>query len=185
MLMLNSSLYDVPVMSLQSGGQLGATLEPVLDPRKMQIVALYVGGPRIHESSVLHISDIREIGPLGIIVNSTDDIMAADDGLIRLQEVIDLKFSLIGKTVIDDTKKKLGKVTEYSVDSESFYIQKIHVGQSVMKNLTNTSLIISRNQIVQITDTSIIVSSASVPSTTGLVQLMNPFRKSASSVSPE
>lgn len=185
MLMLNNSLIDVPVMSLQSGGQLGATLSPILDPRKLQIYGFYVGGPRIHETSVLHVSDIREVGPLGIIVNSADDIMVADDGLVRLQEVVDLKFELIGKTVIDDTKKKLGKVTEYSIDTEGFFVQKLHVGQSLMKNLTNSSLVIGRSQIKQITDTSIIVSSASIPETTGLAQLINPFRKSPGSIAAD
>lgn len=178
MLMLNKSLRDVPVMSLQSGGQLGSTLEPILDPRKLQIHAFYVGGPRIHEESVLHASDIREIGPLGIIVNSADDIMPADDGLVRLKEITELNFQLIGKTVIDDTKKKIGKVAEYSVDSESFFVQKLHVTQSVMKNLTSTSVIIGRTQIIEITDTTIIVRSTSVPASTGLMQFINPFRKS-------
>lgn len=178
MLVLNKALIDTPVMSLQTGGQLGATTATLIDPRKLQIIALYVGGPRIHEESVLHTSDIRELGPLGLIVNDADDIMPVDEGLVRLQEVIAMRFSLIDKMVIDDTKKKLGKVTEYTVDSESFMIKKLHVGQSMFKNISNSALLIDRSQIVEITDKTIIVRSASIPETSGIAQLINPFRKS-------
>lgn len=180
MLLLNKSLINTPVMSLQSGGQLGSTVATVIDPRKLQIVALYVAGPRIHEVSVLHTSDIREVGPLGLIVNDADDIMPVGEDLVRLQEVIAMRFELIDKTVLDDTKKKLGKVTEYTVDSDSFMVKKLHVGQSVFKNLSNSSLLIDRSQIVEVTDKTIVVRSASVPETSGLGQLINPFRKSSS-----
>lgn len=180
MLILNKALINTPVMSLQTGGQLGATSGCIIDPRKMQVVALYVGGPRIHEESVLHTADIREVGPLGLIVNDADDIMPIDEGLVRLQEVMAMNFSLIDKLVIDDTKKKLGKVIEYTVDSESFVIRKLHVGQSLLKNISNSSLLIDRSQIIEITDKAIIVRSASIPETTGLAQLVNPFRKTSS-----
>jgi uncharacterized protein YrrD len=182
MLMLNSSFINTPVMSLQNGNKLGSTTDPIIDPRKLQIVAFKVVGTRIFEESVLHSADIREVGPLGLIVNAADDIMPLDQDLVRLNEVINLHFDIIGKTVIDDNKRKLGKVSEFSVDTESFMIIKIHVSQSIMKNLSNTALIIDRSQVKEITDKSIIVRSASIKESSGLAQMLNPFRKSTGSV---
>lgn len=178
MLVLNSSLMNAPVMSLQSGAQLGTTSDPIIDPRKLQVVAFKVVGPRIFEDSVLHSSDVREVGPLGLIVNAADDIMTLDQDLVRLNEVINLKFNLIGKNVIDDQNKKLGKVSEYSVETESFLIIKLHVSQSIMKNLSNSALIVSRTQIKEITDKEVIVRSATIKETSGLGQILNPFKKS-------
>jgi sporulation protein YlmC with PRC-barrel domain len=185
MLMLNSQLLKVPIMSLQSGGSLGTASEEIVDPRKLKVVAYRVSGPRINEASILHTSDIREVGPLGFIVDSTDEIMVLDDSLVRLNEVIDFHFQLIGKQVVDDTKKKLGKVIEYAVESESFLIQKLHVSQNILKNVKNSNLIIHRSQIVEISDKTIIVRSATVESPTTFVQAINPFRKSAQSLAPE
>lgn len=185
MLLLNSQLQSVPVMSLQTGTQLGTTQEPIIDPRKLQVVAYYVVGPRIQANSVLHTNDIREFGPLGFIVNGADTVMELDDDLIRLKEVVNFKFTLLGKTVVDEQKKRLGKVSEYTVESDGFTIQKLHVSQSVMKNITNSNLVIHRSQVIEITDKLIIVKSASIPSTVGLAQVINPFRKNASSFSPE
>lgn len=177
MLLLNSQLQNTPIMSLQSGSQLGIAQEPIIDPRKLQIIAYYVGGPRIQTISVVHTSDIREFGQLGFIVDGADSVMELDDDLIRLKEVINFNFTLLGKSVIDDTKKKLGKVGEYTVESDGFTVQKLHVTQTVLKNFTNANLIIHRSQIVEITDTAIVVKSASIPVTTSLAQAMNPFRK--------
>ena len=172
-------------MSLQTGGSLGVATQSIIDPRKLQIVAFYVTGPRIQELSVLHTSDIRELGPLGFIVDGAESIMTLDEDLVRLQEIISLNFSLVGKQVIDDTKKKLGKVVEYVLDGESFIIQKIHVSQSVIKNFKNTNLVIHRSQIVEINDRQIIVRSGLVQESAGLAEVLNPFRKNQSLAAPE
>jgi sporulation protein YlmC with PRC-barrel domain len=185
MLLLNSKLQRVPIMSLQSGGELGVTAEEIIDPRKLQIVAYFIVGPRITETSVLHTNDIREVGPLGFIVDGSDEIMTLDDSLVRLNEVIGFHFQLIGKQVIDDRKKKLGKVTEYSLDSESFLIQKIHVSQNVLKNIKSSGLIIHRSQIIEINDKAIIVRSATVEDSTTFMQAVNPFRKATAQLHPE
>lgn len=184
MLVLQKNLQNVPIMSLQNGSKLGLAQDPIIDPRKLQIVAYHAGGPRIHGSSVLHTSDIREYGPMGFIVNNADSVMELDDTLVRLQEVINFNFALLGKAVVDEHKKKLGKVVDYAVDMESFFIQKIHVAQSVMKNLTSSNLIISRTQIVELNDKFIVVKSGAVHDSVGLTQILNPFRKASQSLSP-
>ena len=178
MLLLGSQLTNTPVMSLQSGSALGMISTPVIDPRKLQIIAYYITGPRISEPSVVHTSDIREYGPLGFIVDSADSIMTLDEDLVRLQEVINFNFTLLGKTVIDDTKKKLGKVADYALEGESYLVQKLHVNQSVIKNFSNANLIIHRSQIIEVTDNSVLVRSTTIPQQVGLAQALNPFRKS-------
>jgi uncharacterized protein YrrD len=185
MLVLNTQLDGTPVMSLQTGAPLGSVTNAIIDPRKLQVVAFYVIGPRVQETSVLHTSDIRELGPLGFIVDGADSIMALDEDLVRLQEVISLHFTLLGKPVFDENQKRLGKVFEYTVETDGYTIQKIHVSQSLMANLTSSNLIIHRSQIVELTDKSVIVRSASVRSGLGLAQAINPFRKSQSSLIPD
>ncbi len=185
MLLLNSQLQNVPVMSLQSGTQLGIATQPIIDPRKLAIVAYYVEGPRVTVKSVVHTSDVREFGQLGFIVDGADSVMELDEDLVRLKEVVNFNFSLLGKMVVDDTKKRLGKINEYTVEVDGFTIQKLHVAQTVIKNFTNSNLIIHRSQIIEVTDTKIIVKSASIPEATSLAQVINPFRKNQSTLTPE
>ena len=185
MLALSSQITGTQIMSLQNGGELGIAQKAIIDPKKLKVVAYYSTGSRILENSVLHTSDIREIGPLGIIVDSADSIMPVDEDLVRLQEVIAMNFELIGLQVIDDTKKKLGKISEYTLETEGFYIQKIHVSQSLLKNITNTNLIIHRSQIIELTDKYAVVKSATIKEPEKLSQMMNPFKKSGSLVADQ
>ena len=182
MIALSTQISGTPIMSLQNGGELGIAEKAIIDPRKLQVIAYYATGSRILETSVLHTSDIRELGPLGIIVDSADSIMVLDEDLVRLQEVVNLNFELIGLQVIDDTKQKLGKIVDYTLETDGFYIQKIHVSQSMLKNITNTNLIIHRSQIIEITDTKVIVKSATIKQSTKISQMINPFRKTTSLV---
>ena len=185
MLVLNRRLESVPIMSLQNGSKLGQAQKPVIDPRKLQIIAYHASGPRIHQASVLHTADIREYGPLGFIVDGANAIMELDQDLVRLNEVIGFNFSLIGKLVIDDKKHKLGKVVEYTAETDGFFIQKLHVKQSLMKNFSNTNLIINRSQIIELNDQFIMVRSGSVQQPVGLAQaVLNPFRRPQSSLTP-
>lgn len=176
-LLLGSQLINTPVMSLQSGTALGTITAAIIDPRKLQVAAYYVSGPRITETSIVHTSDIREYGPLGFIVDSADSVMALDEDLVRLQEIISFNFSLLSKPVVDDTKKKLGKVIDYTLESGTYSIQKLHVSQSLVKNFSNTNLIIHRSQIIEITNSKILVRSATIPKQAGLAQALNPFRQ--------
>lgn len=184
MLSLNTQLVNTPIMSLQTGGELGYLDTAIIDPRKLQVIAYFARGPRITETSILHTSDIREIGPLGVIVDDSEVIMGLDDSLVRLQEVLKFNFELIGVPVIDELKNKLGKVAEYTLETDAFYIQKLHVAQSVIKNITNSHLIIHRTQIVELTNRQIIVRSGTTPNQTSITQAFNPFRKNQS-LSPE
>ena len=177
MLVMNSKLLNTPIMSLQSGDKLGATGAPIIDPRKLQITAFYALGNRITELSVLHCSDIREVGPLGMIVDSADEIMPLNDDLLRLKELLDMKFELIGLQVIDDNGMKLGKVSEFSTEINDFFIQKIYVTKTFLKSIASSDLIINRAQIIEITNKKIVVKSAAIQSKSSIEQVVNPFRK--------
>ena len=181
MLLLHNRLVEVPVMSLQTGAQIGVTAEPIIDPRKLNIVAFYCEGPNIDFSpAILHISDIREIGSLGIIVDGADDIMPPDD-LVRLQEVLDFHFELVGKHVVDTAGMKMGKVDTYSVDPNSFYIMKLHVKPNLLQSLTAAELLIDRSQIETVNDKHVVVKRAGVKAKKPAMALKapvieNPFR---------
>src|SRR5688500_17926133 len=77
MLLLKERLQNVPIMSLQTGAPIAATDEFVIDPRQLKVVAFYCTGPRLDVTpAILTVSDIREIGNHGIIVDSADVLMS-------------------------------------------------------------------------------------------------------------
>ena len=146
-------------MGLQTGTKLAQTAAPLIDPANLSVVAYKVEGPLLSDNpSFLRIADVREIGQIGMIIDSADEFIALDD-VIKIKQLHDLHFSLIGLPVVDDKKHKLGKIEDYSLDSDSFIIQQLHVRRGIFQGLSETSVLIHRSQIVEINDTHIVVKS--------------------------
>lgn len=160
MLFQKERLENVPIMSLQTGAQIAQTGEFVVDPRQLKVIAFYCEGPRLDiNPAILNVSDIREIGSLGVIVDSADVLMAPGD-LVRLQEVLDFHFKLEGKRVITESGQKLGTVANFTLDSTTLYVVKLHVRPGMWQSFLSAQSIIDRQQIVQVTDDEVIVKDA-------------------------
>ncbi len=181
MLILGSRLLHAPVMSLQTGTRLAHTQKPIIDPTNLRILAYEVDGPLLSEKpSFVRTADIREYGRLGMIIDSNDELIGLDD-VIQIKNIYDLNFSLVGLNVIDDHRRKLGKVDDYTLDTGDFLIQQINVRRGFLKGFTDTGLLINRSQIIEINNTTIVVRSPSVKSVEPVMQtireeFVNPFR---------
>ncbi len=144
-------------MGLQTGTKLAQAATPLIDPANLKIVAYAVEGPLLTEQpSFIRIADVRELSDIGMIIDSNDEFIALED-VIKIRELYELGFTLVGMNVVDETNHKLGKVDDYSLDSNSFVIQQLNVQRGILKSLTDTSLLIHRSQIVEINDSHIVV----------------------------
>ena len=190
MLLLGSRLAHTPIMSLQTGGRLAHTEKAIIDPANLKILAYEVVGPLLTETpAFIRTADIREYGRLGMIIDSTDELIGLSD-VIHIKKIHDLNFSLIGMQVIDDHKHKLGKVDDYTLDTDSYVIQQLNVRRGFLKSLNDTGLLINRSQIVEINNSTIVVKSPTKKSAEPVIQAMrgefvNPFRAPQSAPGPE
>lgn len=183
MLVAGESLINTPVMSLQTGAQIAHTIQPVIDPATLLIVAYEVDGQTLEERpSFIRIEDIRELSSMGMIVDSSDELIGKND-VIKITSLFELGFTLRGMVVIDERKRKIGKVIDYTVDTDFFSIQQLDVKGGLFWSITNTSSVIHRSQITEITDTTITVKSTDQKLTTLATDptvhrtYSNPFRK--------
>jgi sporulation protein YlmC with PRC-barrel domain len=187
MLLTGSQLIDMPIMGLQTGKELARTGVAIVNPHNLSVVAYRVTGQHLdHDPSFLRVADIREMGSLGMIVDSSDEFVEPDD-IITQKDIYELAYELDGKQVIDDHKKKIGKVSDYVIDIDSFVIQQLVVRRPLLKSLTDDELLVHRGQIVEVNDTMIIIKSGAVKADTQTASssrhYVNPFRQGT--VQPE
>ncbi|OGL30492.1 hypothetical protein A3F37_01300 [Candidatus Saccharibacteria bacterium RIFCSPHIGHO2_12_FULL_41_12] len=161
MLKLSKTLINYPIMSLRAGGQIATTIGPVINPDNLKIVAWAVQDRFSKEVLYLMTQDIRETLPLGFAINDLDSLSPAGD-LIRLKDLIELNYSLIGKYVTTENNKNLGKVSDYAVEVESMLIQKIYFTKGLIKGFTSGESSIDRSQVIETTKTRIIIEDATV-----------------------
>lgn len=190
MLILGSRLHDTPVMSLQTGTRLARTGLPVIDPANLKIIAYEVDGPLLTEHpSFLRTDEIREMGAIGMIIDSTDELVGLHD-VIKIEKLHKQKFVLVGMQVIDEHKHKLGKVDDYTVETGDFIIQQLNVRRGGIKGITDTALLIHRSQITEINDNAIIVKSTKKKLPEPVMEkvkhdYVNPFRGTSAAPQPE
>ncbi|MGH7234338.1 MAG: hypothetical protein ACREF7_02735 [Candidatus Saccharimonadales bacterium] len=156
MLRLSATLINKPVMALRTGAQVAQVLAPIINPDNLKIEGFYCKDRFSNKTLVLVYQDIRELLPSGYVVNDHDSLSEPND-LIRLKDILDLRFNLIGKTVVTASKKRVGKVNDYAVEVDSMYIQKLYVSQSLIKSFTGGNLSVDRSQIREITDTKVVI----------------------------
>ncbi len=156
MLQLSNSIMSVPVMSLRTGGLIATTTAAIINPNNLKIEGFYCQDRFSKSILILLVQDIREASSRGYIVND-HEVLAQPDELIRLKEVLDQSFELIDKPVYSLNKKKLGKVNDFAIENSSMYIQKIYVGQSLLKSFSGGQLSIDRDQIIEVTNRKIVV----------------------------
>lgn len=162
MLQLSDTLLNQAVLSLRTGGQVATAVEPIINPNNLKIEGFYCDDRFEKKRLILLTQDIRDRVERGFVIND-HEVLVEPEELVRLEAVLKLQFVLIGKPVISVNKQKIGKVNDFAVDSSSLYIQKLYVGQSLVKSFSGGNLSVDRSQIVEITDRKIIIQEPQTP----------------------
>jgi hypothetical protein len=156
MLQLSANLLNKSVLSLRSGTPIASITSAIINPHNLKIEGFYCQDRFDKKELVLLYQDIRDLLPQGFVVNDHDVLVEADD-LVRLKDVLKLRFELIGKPVETLTKEKVGRVSDFAAETETMFIQKIYVTQSILKSLTGGSLSVDRTQINEITPKKVVI----------------------------
>lgn len=136
---------------------MAATRQIIVNPNNLKIEGFYCDDRFDNQSSpILVTQDIREILKQGFVIDDYE-VLSQPDELVRMQKTLQINFQLIGKQVVTVNKEKVGKVTDWAAETETFYIQKLYVGRSLLKSLSTGQLSIDRSQIVEINDRKIVI----------------------------
>lgn len=157
MLQLSEAILNRPIMSLRTGQQIATADTPIINPNNLKIEGFYCSDRFEKDAQlILLYQDIRDVIAQGFVVDDFDALTPPEE-LVRLKEVMDINFTLIGKPVVTTTRQHIGKVSDFATEIETMYIQKLYVSRSVFKSITSGNLGVDRNQINEITDKKIII----------------------------
>ena len=156
MLYLSTRLNNLPLLSIRSSGRIGTVLEPIINPHNLHIDGFYCRSAHSKDQLVLLDMHIRDLSAKGIIIDDHNDLSKSED-LVRLQPVMDLKFKLVDKLVLNG-KKRIGKVAEYAINIDSLFIQKLYVQAPVWQSINQNRLVFDRTSVLEVTDSHIVVS---------------------------
>ena len=185
MILKSARLIGTPVLSLHLGGPIGNVVREIVDPNDLKIIALEVDGPQTGNGEygyILDVRSIREYSNIGLIVDSIDDLVSPGD-VIKIDEVMDLNFSVIGLNVKTKKGTKLGKIEDYTFEPESMMIMQFIIKRPFMKSFLDPELTIGRSRVSEINDYELIVKDEedkikkSVNEQDFVPNFVNPFRE--------
>ncbi len=159
MLISGQQLIGKNIISMRIGRAIGVTTEIIINPNNLKIEGWFAQDLDTKKTVILLSQDVRGFVEQGFAVNDHDALSDPDE-LIRLKELLKLNFTLIGKIVVTDHRRRVGKVVNYSLNDSNFYIQKLNINQSILKNFSGGEIIVDRSQILEITDSKIRISEA-------------------------
>ena len=181
MIILGSNLNHAPVVSIQTSGEVAHTERAIIDPADLRVLAYSVTSALLPKTpQLMRIADVRELSSMGFIVDSIDEFVAPSD-VIDMQKIYDLQFDLLGMRVIDQRRHKLGKIIDFTIDTNTFLVQQLTVKRPLFRSLNDTELLIHRSQIIEINNDEIVVHSETKAPEPELHEVVgsyvNPFRK--------
>lgn len=160
---MSGSLFNVPVVSLRVGSAIAIATEPIINPHNLKIIGWWCKEPGNGALCVLLTEDVRETNQAGLAVDNEDSLSPPED-LVRHKETLDVNFQLIDK-LVKTKRQKIGKVHDFSYN-DGMFVQKLYVARSLIKVFSaEDTVIIDRTQILEVTDTHILVRDTDVKDT--------------------
>lgn len=186
MLISSTDLTSFPILSLRSSSKIATISKLIINPYDLTIQALKLAGRQLDDpkDSYLLSEDIREISPLGIIINDSEDIVSSTD-VIRLQKTLDLQFELISLPVIDKQQRKVGRVVNYNIIAENMMIYQLVVQRPMFKDFFDPELLVHRSQIAELSHDKVIIKNSlsqlrEIERQDAIDNFVNPFRSTKS-----
>lgn len=156
MLKLYESTPGTNVLSLRTGGPVATIHAAIINPRNLYIEGWRVEDNRTRQQLILLSNEIRDVLPQGIVINDYDVLSEAKD-LIRLEELFKQNFNLLNLKVVSESGKSYGKLGDFAYETQNFFVQKLYVNQSLVKNFGNSMLSIDRSQIIEVTNRRVVI----------------------------
>ncbi len=155
MLVLDSSINQKPIISLKDGEIIATITKPLINPDNLTLPAFYCL-TRNRQLKIILDQDIREINFNYLMINDESNLSDPND-LIRLQNIININYNLINKSVETISRKKIGRVTDFTINLASMYVNNLEVTPSIYRNFRGSNLKIHRSQIIELNDRKIII----------------------------
>lgn len=163
---LASKLIGLPILSLQNAESITQVRSLIMEIKNLEVVALACDPrPRLGKRPVLLMRDVRQVAIDCLLVNTEDDLVEADE-VVRLEPLLKRNFDPHGLNVVTELKRRVGRVEDYTINLETYHLQKLYVRQSILRSWMGSSLIIDRSQIIEVSEREIIVRDATIASRT-------------------
>jgi len=140
---------------------LGSLQKIIINPDNGRVVGIMLRLPGRRKPMVANTSAIVGFGMNFMMIEDMECISMPDE-IIRIKEVLDRDVNIIDSTVVDEDKRNLGKVRDYSINLLEMKLARLYVRKKPFVSPFFKNFIISAENIVKIEKKKITVKSGLV-----------------------
>lgn len=152
MLKFVSQIVGLPVVPQDLPEPAGTIARPVVDPATGKVGAYELRSRQSRR--FVSVIDIISYFEDGVVIRDNDAIQQPDD-LVRLKPLLSEPFTPSGVRVVTESGRRLGKVADYSIDTGSHLIAKLHIRPPFW--IWREELIIPREHVTKMSRREIVV----------------------------
>ena len=156
MLKLYSNLSDQKILSFQEEGRIAKLEDLVVQAESIKVLGLFVRQEQLFKAKRKFVVLIDVLEFSNAIYVQSSEVLLGVGAIVRLPNLEDDYFPLIGLKVETIKGEKLGKISDYVFDTLSGEISKIHIEPKTL-SLEKEGRIIPRSQIHKLTPKKLIL----------------------------
>lgn len=156
MTILYNKIIGLPVLNL-NGKTIGIVKDVIINPENGKFLG-FILVPKIFGKKIFVLmNNIKNINATKIIVKNKNKLYSFDDLNKTIKNVLQKAIKIKNNEVKTQSGDTLGKVRDFEIDLTYNILSKIFVSGGILKDLIRGELIISKNQIISISQKMIIV----------------------------
>lgn len=138
-------LLNLPIAALDVQGKIGEIKKIIIDPTNGNVLGFLIQtGGVFSAKKVIASLDIREWDTNGLVTESIENLIEQGE-IIRIKEILDEDFSLIGLKAKTESGKNLGQVEDFLIDTENQCVVKYY-----LKDLLGKKRVLSYDRVIKI-----------------------------------
>jgi len=141
----------MPVGALEEAEMVGKIHRLAIDPKEQKLIGFTVKtGGYFSKTHSVSMTDVVDVDKNGVVINSRQSLLPNDE-IVRMNEILKKKFSIIGLKVITKSGEKIGRVEDAVIDTNSGDILRIYTSSFAKRR------IFERSQIEKMTFLEVVV----------------------------
>lgn len=127
LLVLASDIIKLPVAAIDLSARVGKVRDVFVDTDTGDFIGVTVTVDWLGKPKFVTAQDIVAIEPRGLIVKTSSHLVEIEE-IVKVKKIYEKRFRLIGLSVITQSGRRLGKVTDLVISTQTNKVVRIYVG---------------------------------------------------------
>lgn len=156
MLIEAKNILDLPIATIDEKAKIGLVKQIVVDKKNAKVLGfiVHINSFLFGKNLFLSESDVLDIDSNGLTTQNKENLIDPQE-VMRVKKIIDERFNIFGLDAITKSKKRLGKISNFVIETQTLQIVKFYINTMFENKIINFDKVykITKKEIIFEEDT--------------------------------